>query len=80
MKSKRKKAKQLRKPLRDFRKGDIVNEFGSNIRAVVEAVKKEVVQIKIRILEGEDEGKEEWVDVVDYDFYYEEENASTKNS
>lgn len=59
-------------PLREFRVGDIVKEAGTNIRAVVKDVETRVERIKIKQLNGTEEGEEMWVDAIDYDLYYPE--------
>ncbi|MBW1995096.1 MAG: hypothetical protein JRI77_11710 [Deltaproteobacteria bacterium] len=57
-------------PIRDFIVGDIVKEAGTNIRAVVKDIETHVERIKIRIINGTEEGEEMWVDALDYDLCY----------
>ena len=59
-------------PLREFKVGDIVKEAGTNIRAVIKDVETRVERIKIKQLNGTEEGEEMWVNSIDYDLYYEE--------
>jgi hypothetical protein len=56
--------------MRDFREGDIVCEYGSCIKVLVLETETRVERIRIKILNGEEEGEERWVDAIEYDFYF----------
>jgi len=59
--------------MREFRRGDVVREAGTNVKSVVVGLRREVSQVKIKILEGDDEGEERWLDSYDCQFYYTDE-------
>ncbi|KKM22156.1 hypothetical protein LCGC14_1628250 [marine sediment metagenome] len=51
---------------RQFRKGDVVKEAGTNLKGVITKVEKVVERIKVEMIEGEEKGYEAWYDVEEF--------------
>jgi len=54
---------------RQFKQGDAVTLKGTNLKGVIVKLEKIVTRIKVEMLDGEEEGYEEWYDVDEFELF-----------
>ena len=54
---------------REFKKGDAVVLKGTNLKGVVVKLEKVVTRIKVEMLDGDEEGYEQWYDIDEFKLF-----------